>query len=1260
MTKTKFVPLAIIISLIFTSTNLHAQLTTNAAILQKASIDTRIRDQQAYAKLLVAARQKGWPLTIARKNGSRAYLTRIDAKGYPIYIATNDNIISAATIKTNLLWPGGSSGLNLSGSNAQLAGRVALWDEGQPLHTHQEYVGRIVQGDTDTSVAFHATHVAGTMIAAGVNPLARGMSYGAPNLQAYDFNNDVPEMMAAAPNLLISNHSYGDIAGWYYNTDATPNRWEFWGNWGDTVDYKFGYYDTESQQWDSIAYNAPQYLIFESSGNWRNGDGYGNGPAVGQPYWRYSAGGVMVSAGNRPAGISNNALFQTIPPYGNAKNILTIGAVNPIPGGYTQPSDVVMTNFSDWGPTADGRLKPELVADGVNVLSCSNAANNAYAVASGTSMSSPASAGSGLLLQDYYSKLHAGAFMRSATLKGILIHTADEAGPSPGPDYMFGWGLINMQRAASVITSDTMALNPDQKIYENTLSNGGSFSLPVVASGKGPLVATICWTDPPGTVDAVNLFSTAKQLVNDLDLRVNSGATTYMPWILSPQDPNFSATTGDDTLNNVEKIVVNNATPGHAYTLNVTHKGTLARGQQAYTLLVSGVGGQPYCASLPASASGTRIDSVAMTNVDNINPPGCTTYTNYTNVTVNLQPLQTVAFTISLSSCDATANPRVVKIFIDYNNNGSFADPGETVATSAVLAGGVSTFSGSFTTPAGLTIGNNTLMRIVAEETIDTASVTPCGTYGNGETEDYGVLIVAPANDVGVTQINDPFETACANDSARLTVTISNFGTAPQVNVPLSATISNGASVIANLNVLCPDTIPAGGAVQYTFQSTFPIVAGNTYTISATSNLIGDQNLGNNQATSTLVVTTGASSGTGTAEVCSDTPQPPVASLKANLADTTNVAVWYDSFSSSVPLGTGNNLTTSTIPSNLTYYLALNNLSSSHVGPVNKMVHANGGYNAFVGNFVNITTSVPLTIQSARLYIGSAGQIIFTLAQIVNYDSTTGSYDYHPFAATTLNVYPTTPENPALGAQDNNPLDTGAVFFLNLPVVAPGKYSIIIQCQNGASIFRNNMITPDPYPFAIPGVFSITGSSAPNTQYYYFFYDMQIQLSNCPGPKVPVVATVATKPVITLSGTTLTSNVATGNQWYRNDSALAGATAPVFNLIGPGIYYTIVSDTLGCALQSNLIAYSPGNDIGLTVGPNPNNGQFNVQFYLATAQQVTLELYNTLGQRTYQSSYPNFSGLFTSTITQTNLAAGVYYLKVLTGNKSYVTKLVIN
>ncbi|MFX7824725.1 hypothetical protein ABTK20_20240, partial [Acinetobacter baumannii] len=92
---------------------------------------------------------------------------------------------------------------------------------------------------------------------------------------------------------------------------------------------------------------APNYLIISSAGNDRSN----NGPAVGENYWRYDANFNFVNAGNRPAGISSNDSYDIISGYGIAKNNLTIGAVNGIPGGWNKPGDVVMSSFSSWGPT---------------------------------------------------------------------------------------------------------------------------------------------------------------------------------------------------------------------------------------------------------------------------------------------------------------------------------------------------------------------------------------------------------------------------------------------------------------------------------------------------------------------------------------------------------------------------------------------------------------------------------------------------------------------------------------------------------------------------------------------------------------------------------------------------------------------------------------------------------------------------------------------------------------------------------------------
>jgi len=251
---------------IFTGLTASAQVQTNTQALQKISQQLAAQYQSFHKILLQTAREKGWPLTLRGKNGRMAYLRGINGQGFPYYVTTTDNIISAATIRTTALWAGGSSGLNLNGSSSFLKGRIAVWDEGLVRPTHVELTGRVKQEDAaqgDTILSDHSTHVSGTMIATGVNPVAKGMSYGAQLLQAYDFNNDESEMAAAAAGsngIIVSNHSYADIAGWYID-NAENDRWEFWGNPGDTVDIKFGLYDDDARIWDSIAYNAPYYLI---------------------------------------------------------------------------------------------------------------------------------------------------------------------------------------------------------------------------------------------------------------------------------------------------------------------------------------------------------------------------------------------------------------------------------------------------------------------------------------------------------------------------------------------------------------------------------------------------------------------------------------------------------------------------------------------------------------------------------------------------------------------------------------------------------------------------------------------------------------------------------------------------------------------------------------------------------------------------------------------------------------------------------------
>jgi Subtilase family/GEVED domain/Secretion system C-terminal sorting domain len=1252
----KFVPLILFAFCLFSTA--RSQVTTNPAALRAFSLRSEARNQEMTARLYSLAKLRGWPLTITGKNGKKSFLYGIGIKGLPFYVSTKDNIISAATIGTNQLWPGGSTGLSLNGSTAALKGKIAVWDEGRVLATHQELVGRVLQKDNPTSLSDHSTHVSGTMIAAGVNPVAKGMSFGALQLLAYDFsdNSDVPEMSNEALNLLISNHSYGLDAGWIPDNN---NNWTWYGLPGDTVDYKFGYYDFYCQAFDTIAYSAPDYLIVMATGNSR---GY-NGPAVGQPYKGFDSLFNIVSKGNRPAGISSNDSYDGIAPPAGAKNVLSMGAVNPIPGGYTSPSDVVLAYFSSWGPTDDGRIKPDLVSDGVNVLSSISSSNNAYAILSGTSMASPAAAGSGFLLQEYYYKLH-NTFMHSATLKGLLIHTADEAGPTPGPDYQYGYGLIDMPNAAAVITSN----NTDKLIQEKFLTNvAGTYSLPVVASGKGPLTATICWTDPPGSVDTVNFLNNpTPKLVNDLDLRVTGNGVTYMPWVLNPLSPSSGATTGDDKINNVEKIQIPNAVPGLTYTISVTHKASLTNGAQGYSLIVSGVGSASYCPSASLSNTGTQIDQVNISNVSVTSPAVCTTYTDNTSHTISLQSNETIPFTIKLSSCDGSNVSRIVKIFIDYNNNGTFTDSGETAVISPVLNGGVTTFSGNLQVPSGMQTGNTTLLRIVAEETTNPDNVLPCGNYPLGETEDYTVTFVSLMNDVGISAVVDPLSGSCQADSQRISVRIKNSGTADQVNVPIHLKVVSANKTLIDETTVYPDTVSAQGSVIYTFQPAFKSVTGSTFIILAGTSLAGDQDSSNDAISDTVLISSGSEAVKGNAEICST--NPPLAGLKAVLKDQSDAVLWFDSPTATTPVASGEQATTTVIPANNTYYLGLNEMTGS-IGPKSKMAFPNGGYNYFQGNFVRIHTDVPVTISTARLYIGARGKVNFIIADLADYDSCTGSYSYFPISSTTIDVYPTTQHPSRVVTSINSPLDTGAVFLLDLPIPTPGDHIIIIVAEDSAFLFRNNNISANPYPIGMPGIFTITGNSAINTanckdttfyqNYYYFFYDMQITLNKCASPRVPVVAITPVPVVISRVANELSSNYASGNQWYYNDTLIVSGTNQTFAIRGSGTYKVVVSDSVGCTLVSNPYNYSPGNDIGLAVLPNPNYGVFTVEFYQTEMANADLRVVDINGQLLYESNNPNFKGSFNQTISLGKVSAGTYVLQLLIGSKVYVQKIVV-
>lgn len=1246
-----------------------AQTITNEKLLKISSQKIKLEQELNYAKALSLAKQKNWELSI-NSNGNIAKLTGVDDFGFPIYTKSYNNTIAAATTRASQLWPGGASGLSLSGSTPAMRNKLGVWEfDGAPLASHVEFEGRLLQKDvpTGSSGNDHATHVAGTMIAAGKNPIAKGMAFAIPNMISYDHVNDISEMTTeAAAGMLVSNHSYGFIAGWNYNT--AQSRWEFYGRPGENEDYRYGYYGTDAQRVDSIAFNAPYYLKVSVAGNDRNN----NGPAVGQPFFRRNAQGVMADAGIRPAGISSNDGFDIILGYGIAKNSLTIGAVNGIPGGYNKPADVIMSAFSGWGPTDDGRIKPDLVANGVNVTSTSTNGNTSYSTKSGTSMAGPNAAGSLILLQEHYTKLKPGTFMRSSTLKGLAIHTSDEAGGTPGPDYTFGWGLMNVQRAAAVISSAVSNNNSnssDHLLYEDILNNGQTFTKTVVATGKVPLSATIAWTDPPASINtdaATNLNDRTAKLVHDLDIRITRNTQTFLPWTLDVSSPSAAASKKINSVDNVERIDVDSTVPGAVYTITVNHKGTLARGSQAYALIVSGVGGTSYGSSASLNG-GAKVDSLSFSNIHYSSLTGCKTFTDNTNLTANIQSRQVLPIYIRTSSCDATVSSRIIKVYIDYNNDGDFVDTDELVLTSTVQSGNSSVFSGNITIPANVTIGTIHRMRIITRETTNASDITPTGEFNRGETQDYLLKVETPSNDVSMSNIVSPAAGNCGNDKQYVTVAIANNGANPQTNIPITVIVKTGTTTIATFNTNYPGTIAPLSTVEYTIQTPFTALAGTNYTISGETKLAADQNSTNNFIEVAVPIAANADIPVAEGVVCNNT-----AILRVLNPGNSNY-FWYADATTTTPFAVGSSVTATTVPADRTYYVSKE--ARGTVGAASKLTFTSGGYNAYAGNYMKFKHDVPVKIETVRMYTANPGKIKITVGDNLTAGSTASSYSYRPLLSKTFNVFNSRP-TAAIGAfSENSPNDSGFIYNVDLEIPGNGDKIIIVECSEDANVFRNNNITGTIYPFGINGLMSYTGNSVSlsptqgqdENQFWYFFYDTKVS-TGCPSNRVPVVAAANTPLTVSQVGDSLVANLKTGTfQWIYNDTAfVAGANGSSIKPTRTGNYKVQLLDALGCNKTSANVSYTATaittvdpREIKLTVSPNPNNGIFQLSFEVTKRSDLSIEILNAAGQRVFLNTQSGFLGKYNKQLSLKQFSSDVYLLKIQHDKKTYMQKIII-
>ncbi|WP_445714568.1 S8 family serine peptidase [Flavobacterium sp.] len=493
-----------------------------------------------------AAKINGWPVIIEKEDGTFQELMKLTPDGYPVYYSTN-NVAAARSTRTNFLNTGGGLGLSLDGQN--MVARV--WDGGTARRTHNGFSGRVTTVDdiSGTSYSSHATHVTGTILALPwdlTSANVKGMATQA-TARTFNWDNDESEALSEVlEGMTISNHSYGVPIG--SGTSVLPA-------------WYIGAYTVSARNWDEITYLAPYYLPVMSAGN----DGLNNNNS--NPIFI----GFDKLTGNKT---SKNTLIVA-----NAQdaNIATDGSL----------ISVSINSGSSQGPTDDRRIKPDITGNGTGVTSVISTNNTATDTYSGTSMSSPNVAGTLLLLQQHYKNL-TNSFMKSATLRGLACHTADDSG-AVGPDPRFGWGLLNAKKAVETISENGIS----SWISENKLLQGETFTMTITSEGgvNNPLIASITWTDLPGTANNGTLGdnNSTPVLVNDLDIRIiKDGITTFYPWRLQSNPSSLAVRDGDNFVDNIEVIKIDNPIAGD-YVISVTHKGTLVTGFQNFSLIVTGI-----------------------------------------------------------------------------------------------------------------------------------------------------------------------------------------------------------------------------------------------------------------------------------------------------------------------------------------------------------------------------------------------------------------------------------------------------------------------------------------------------------------------------------------------------------------------------------------------------------------------------------------------------------------------------------------------
>ncbi len=489
----------------YQSTNVK-DIVKTFAVSYYASLDKSTVQQELQKAGAVIVTTKFADAHIVFIRPDKNVITAITALPFVNYInlqVMSDRILNYKSIQTH-----GLSSL-LSPAGRQLSGKgvtVGVGDDAE-ISSHLDFTGRLINRVYYFS-NYHGIHTSGTVAGAGLlDPKNHGMAPRATLVSQWfsDIITNTP-VYVTDYNMIATNNSYTSV------DDGCTGE---------------GVYDVLSNYADAQMKNYASVLHVFAAGN--------DGLLTCSPY--------PASYGTVKSG------------WQCSKNVLTVGAMD--------QADYSIAGFSSRGPVQDGRIKPEIVACGVNLIS--TVYFNLYGPNNGTSMASPVITGTTTILNERYRQLN-GTTPKAALIKALLCNTAEDLG-NPGPDYTFGFGMLNARRAVE-------AMEGHQYFINTTAPASYPITIP---SGVRRLKVMLYWADPAAAANA------ATTLVNDLDLTVTDAvANIYHPLVLNPAAVTANAIPGTDHINNIEQVVINNPAAGN-FSLNVSAF-SVPQGPQEYVV----------------------------------------------------------------------------------------------------------------------------------------------------------------------------------------------------------------------------------------------------------------------------------------------------------------------------------------------------------------------------------------------------------------------------------------------------------------------------------------------------------------------------------------------------------------------------------------------------------------------------------------------------------------------------------------------------